>query len=320
MKTEMNTYYFSVIIPLYNKVDYIERAIQSVLDQTHPFFEIIVVNDGSCDGGEKKVGLFKDDRIRLINQTNQGVSAARNNGAAHASFDYFAFLDSDDVWEKSFLEVINVMICDYPFAGIYGTNNYIKFPDGKMSFEKMDYLFNGAKSGIISNYLGLFAKNGRSPFFTSGHCIPRKIFEESGGFMKGVVLTEDSDLWCRIALKHDIAYSPSPLMTYYLEMSNNTVSKIPTTDYQVSMTLQNLLDTNEIKPMLQKSARQLIAFQQISLVKRAILTGNHQIALHKLKDKRIFREYPLKGLYLLPLALLPFGLFSKINKIMKKYT
>jgi len=316
----MNMYNFSVIIPLYNKTGFIERAILSVLNQTHPFFEIIVVNDGSSDGGEKKVELFKDERIHLVNQANQGVSVARNNGAAHARYDFFAFLDSDDVWEKTFLEEINRMICQYPDAGIYGTNNYIESPNGKRWFENMDYLFNGANSGVINDYFGLFAKNGRSPFFTSGHCIPRKIFEESGGFKKGVALTEDSDLWCRIALKHDIVYSPSPLITYYLEMPNNTVSKIPSSDYQVSVTLQNCLDTNDVKPEQQNSVRKLVAFQQISLIKRAILTGNHRIALNKLKDKRIFREFPLTGLFLFPLALLPFSLFNKINQFKKKHT
>lgn len=319
MVSETTNNYFSVIIPLYNKVEYIERAIRSILDQTYPYFEIIVVNDGSVDGGEKKVELFKDERIVLVNQTNQGVSAARNTGAKHAKYDYYAFLDGDDVWSETFLELANRLILQYPNAGIYGTNNYFEYPNGKIHFELYEDLFGRETSGIIKDYFGLFAQTGKSPFSNSNICIPKKIYEEFGGYKVGVTLTEDSDLWCRIALKYDIAFSTTPLATYFLDLPNNTFSKIQSENYQVSKTLQNCLDTMQVKPEYIRSVSRLIAFQQVSLVKRAILTGNHRIAIQKLMDKRVLLEYPTKFLFLLPLALLPHGFFHIFNRFIKKF-
>jgi len=103
MRNELNNY-FSIIIPLYNKEEYIERAIKSILNQTYQNFEIIIVNDGSNDGGEKKAASFDDKRIKVINQQNQGVSSARNTGANIANYEFLAFLDADDIWKKDNLE------------------------------------------------------------------------------------------------------------------------------------------------------------------------------------------------------------------------
>ena len=70
----------SIVIPLYNKEDYIAKTIQSILTQTFQNFEIVIINDGSTDGSVKEVQCFEDKRIRLFEQTNAGVSAARNRG------------------------------------------------------------------------------------------------------------------------------------------------------------------------------------------------------------------------------------------------
>ncbi len=93
----------TVIIPLYNKEQFIARAIDSVLTQKHQDFELIVVDDGSTDESAKVVRNFADPRLRLISQANQGPGAARNRGAREASSDYLAFLDADDEWMPEFL-------------------------------------------------------------------------------------------------------------------------------------------------------------------------------------------------------------------------
>lgn len=82
---------FSVVIPLYNKELSIGNTIQSVLDQTCQDFEIIVVNDGSTDNSAAVVEAIEDDRIRLIHQENQGVSAARNRGIEETRGEWVAF-------------------------------------------------------------------------------------------------------------------------------------------------------------------------------------------------------------------------------------
>ena len=88
----------SVIIPLYNKSQYIARTLDSVLAQTFQDYEVIVVNDGSTDDGPRIVRQYRDPRLRLVSQENRGLSGARNRGIAESRTDWVAFLDADDEW------------------------------------------------------------------------------------------------------------------------------------------------------------------------------------------------------------------------------
>lgn len=94
----------SVVVPLYQKAPYVARSIRSILAQTRPPDEIIVVDDGSTDGGGEVVARIGDPRIRLLRQRNAGPGAARNRGLAVAKGSLVAFLDADDTWEPRFLE------------------------------------------------------------------------------------------------------------------------------------------------------------------------------------------------------------------------
>lgn len=297
--------FFSIIVPLYNKVEYVERAINSILNQTYQNFEIIIVNDGSSDGGEKKAESISDTRIRVVNQRNQGVSIARNSGADIAKYDFLAFLDADDVWLDTFLEEVNMLINRYPKAGIYATNNYFIYPNGKIIFEKYDWLFHGDESGIIVDYFATFVKMGKSPFSNSNVCIPKNIYKEVGGYMPGVKLTEDSDLWCRIASQNDIAFSIIPLANYYLGTTGNTHFLFEPKDFQVTMTLIEMIKNKQIKPEKIKSINKLIAFQQLSLIKRSILTGHRLFALKRIMKLNMIYYFPLEVIKCLAVLLIP---------------
>lgn len=111
----------SVVIPLYNKEKQIAKTLQTVLNQTYQDFEIVIVNDGSTDGSVDEVKKFLNPRIRLINQKNGGVSAARNRGIEEAKGEYIAFLDADDLWDIDHLEVLYQLILAYPKNGAYAT-------------------------------------------------------------------------------------------------------------------------------------------------------------------------------------------------------
>ena len=112
---------FSIIIPLYNKANYITKTIQCVLKQTVQSFEIIIVNDSSTDNSLNIVSNIQDERITIYTKPNGGVSSARNYGIKKAKFDYIVFLDADDLWEEDFLSSINQLIQRYPQAGMYCT-------------------------------------------------------------------------------------------------------------------------------------------------------------------------------------------------------
>ena len=102
---------FSIIIPVYNVEKYIVKCIESVINQTYKNYEIIIVNDGTKD---KSINLIKNYNITLINQKNQGLSVARNNGIKKATGDYILFLDSDDYLEPELFEKLNENITNKP--------------------------------------------------------------------------------------------------------------------------------------------------------------------------------------------------------------
>ncbi len=111
--------FFSVIIPLYNKENYLKNTLNCVFNQTFVDFEVIVVNDGSTDNSIKVVEEYKDERLIVIHQKNQGVSVARNTGMAHAKANYLCFLDADDLWKTNHLQVFYDTIAKFPEAKMY---------------------------------------------------------------------------------------------------------------------------------------------------------------------------------------------------------
>lgn len=102
---------FSIIVPVYNVEKYIEKCIDSIEMQTYNDYEVIVVNDGTKDNS---INLIKNRNVKIINQKNNGLSAARNTGVKHAKGEYLIFLDSDDYWEEDLLMEINKSLENKP--------------------------------------------------------------------------------------------------------------------------------------------------------------------------------------------------------------
>lgn len=88
----------SIIMPAYNSANYIKDSIESVLAQTYPYWELLIIDDGSSDNTAEIVRAYTDERVRYLHQVNKGVAAARNYGIKNASGRFLAFLDSDDIW------------------------------------------------------------------------------------------------------------------------------------------------------------------------------------------------------------------------------
>lgn len=199
---------FSVIMPLYNKAAYVEKAIRSVLEQTYPHYELIVVNDGSKDDSAVIAEeLLKDvSNAQLINQVNAGVAVARNNGVAQAKGDYVCFLDADDWWEVSFLQEMQQFIKDYPESGIWGTNYwYVKKGKTHISVP--------CETGYI-NYPKEYVNSSAMPLWTGSVCMKKFTFEKYNGFPVGIKLGEDFLLWTRIAVDYKVAFLNKAISFY----------------------------------------------------------------------------------------------------------
>lgn len=224
---------FSVIIPLYNKAPYIRKALESVFAQTYTDYELIVVDDGSTDDSASIVQQFIDERlkvkgeetsravtstynlspityklsVRLITQSNAGVSAARNSGVAASSGDYIAFLDADDWWEPTYLEKMAQLIEDYPKAGLYASN-YVYYKPGKTRVA-----VNNIETGYF-NYPKAYYEGDSMPVTSISVAVPRKVFEEVEGFPFGIKLGEDFLLWSKIAMQYKMAFLNEALAWY----------------------------------------------------------------------------------------------------------
>ena len=226
---------FSVIIPLYNKAPYVKKALESVFAQTYTDYELIIVDDGSSDDSaviaeeyireaNKAIRLlgeqdltssphrlsdsdFASSPVLLVNQQNQGVSAARNNGVAQSHGEYIAFLDADDWWEPTYLERMAKLIEDYPEAGLYASN-YIYYKPGKTRVA-----INNIATGYF-NYPKAYYEGGAMPVTSISVAIPRNVYDEMGGFPLGIKLGEDFLLWVKIALQYPVAFLNEPLAYY----------------------------------------------------------------------------------------------------------
>lgn len=218
----------SVVIPLYNKAPFIERALHSVLSQTIQDFEIIVVNDGSQDGGEILVRDFKDSRILLINQKNQGVSAARNHGIDVARSELVAFLDADDEWLPDFLETILRMREKWPDAGMYSTTWYYQDEKSNTRTLRKTPKVPTNWEGIVPSTLesAAYALDNSFPGCASSIAVPRKIFCEVGKFNEDAIIWEDPDMWGKIALFYPCAHTTIPHAIYYRNETSITANTI----------------------------------------------------------------------------------------------
>lgn len=199
---------FSIVIPIYNKCNYIKRAIESVLDQTYEDFELIIVNDGSTDNSLEIVNSFIDPRIKIINQRNFGVSVARNNGVKISNYNFIAFLDADDWWHSTFLGELVTLIQNYEDATLYGINYYY-VKNGKYRIE-----WKGLPENFVSGYIdyvSIYAKSFCVPINCSFVAVRKSTFLDMGGFCPTLRLGEDFNLWIRLALTGKVAYLNKPL-------------------------------------------------------------------------------------------------------------
>lgn len=206
----------SVIVPTYNRADLVGRAVLSVLNQTFPAHEIIVIDDGSHDETRAVLAPF-GDRIRYIYQANQGVSAARNRGIREATGNLIAFLDSDDTWEPWKLAVQLSCLSQFPDLVLIGTNAWevneqgIAKPDFMRTYSAYKW-YNQARSHfqeqqfVLGTICGtLFFGDFSSPMFlgnffvTSTVLVRRDILVHAGPFDPDMRNAgEDYDLFWRI--------------------------------------------------------------------------------------------------------------------------
>lgn len=196
---------FSVVIPVYNRKKIVRRAIESVINQTHPAREIFVVDDGSTDGTAEELELDYPETT-VLKQANSGVSTARNRGITASRADWISFLDSDDEWLPEKLERQAQWIANHPNYLLCHCDEY------------------WIRNGVRVNPGIRHAKSGGWLYFKclplcvispSAVVIHRKVFSDVGLFDQKLPACEDYDLWLRITQKYPVGYLDQKLLIKY---------------------------------------------------------------------------------------------------------
>jgi len=276
---------FSVIIPLYNKGPHIARAIESNLQQTIQNFEIIVIDDHSRDGGPAIVRSYDDPRISLIEQDHRGVSYTRNHGVSLATTDYIAFLDADDEWMPHHLETILRLIENYPEAGMFTTAYKNQNAEGKIQWAIYKCIPDAPWEGLLPDYFRSCAI-GDYPVNSSVVVIPKKIFNEMGGFVEGYWYAEDADLFGKIALKYPVAFSWEFGAIYHEEALNRACDREYPCNYEepfVKFARAALLK-GEVRPDLVDSVNEFITRREMHRAYCNLHDGNLKTAYSILKQ------------------------------------
>jgi glycosyltransferase involved in cell wall biosynthesis len=293
----------SVIMPCYNSEAFLAEAIHSVLAQTFQQFELIVIDDGSTD---RSAEILADhgDRIRVISQANQGVSAARNAGIAAAKGDFIAFLDSDDYWESDFLGAMvegmadpqtAIAYCGWQNVGVGAGKPYV--PPDYEGADKMHHLLRFASLWPIHAIL-----------------IRRSMMPTGVPFNPRYPACEDYDLWLRIASFHHIKLVPR-VLAYYRKHgeANATSDQARVARFNLLVKKRFLADFPALRRNIPRARlRGYLAGGVVDRGYRCLWKGDlknaHGIFRHALAARVVgFRD--LK--YALP-ALLPFDLFARL--------
>ncbi len=204
----------SVVMPLYGKRREVARAVRSVLAQGRADFELIVVDDGSTDGGAQVVAREADRRLRLLRQEHAGVSAARNRGIEAARAQIVAFCDADDEWEPGHLEALLALARSHPEAEVFATGYYRAGPDGRRRPNVLRGLAAGFESGVLADYFRLAAAS-EPPLHTSSVAVRVSALRAVGLFPQGVAAGEDLLTWARLAARFTIAYDRRPTAVFH---------------------------------------------------------------------------------------------------------
>lgn len=204
----------SVIIPTYNRVDYLSQALKSVFDQSLRPFEVIVVDDGSNDGTADMVLAWRPE-VRYFWQNHKGVSAARNRGLDEARGQVIAWLDSDDLWERGFLSATVSMLAAEPELDCVYTGLVRIDSEGSLLPQSSHKVVHPAQlyDSLVEH----------CNIQTSTFVARRECFEQAGRFDTNFDICEDYDMFLRLAKVCRIAGIPHPLIRYRVH-AQNTVS------------------------------------------------------------------------------------------------
>jgi glycosyltransferase involved in cell wall biosynthesis len=218
----------SVVIPTFDRVRFLERAIRCVLDQTFADHEVVVVDDGPTDAIAALVSSQPDPRVRLVrHERNRGVAAARNTGIAASRGRWVAFLDDDDLWLPTKLER-QLELADRESAAVVHTLVYVADGDGNVYEGPSEAGFALFREVAAAGYPYDWLLR-RSSFFINTFLVRRDCIDRVGGFDVSLAAVDDLDFVHRLRRSYDLRLVDEPLAKYCFHAGNHSHDKDPQT-------------------------------------------------------------------------------------------
>lgn len=254
---------FDIIIPTYNRAQFLPRAINSVLNQSIKSFQLIIVDDGSTDETAEILRSYQDHpQITIVTQKNAGVSSARNTGVKYAKAHWIAFLDSDDEWLTDKLKLTQIFIENNPNLQFIHTEELWIRHNVRVNLPKK---FDKSSENIFERSLDFCLI---SP---STVVMSKELFYQYGPFNEEFPVCEDYDLWNKILSHEAIGYIDIPLTKKYGGHEDQLSTKYFGMDYWRFKSLTELYKDNALT--LEK--KELIK-QRILLKGSILLKGFHK--------------------------------------------
>ena len=206
---------FSIIVPVYNVEKYIDNCLKSIKNQTYKDYEVIVVNDGTKDNS---MDIVKKYDVAVVEQKNQGLSAARNTGVKHATGEYLIFLDSDDSWNKDLLKELNKSLKNKPDVVRFQIQETYENSDDKKEYKETPF---EGKNGVEA--FNLITKY---HFVENAWCyaIRKDYYEKENFSFKVGTIHEDFGLTPLIIIKANIVNSIDYIGYNYLQRQGSIMS------------------------------------------------------------------------------------------------
>lgn len=277
---------FSVVIPLYNKARFVETAVHSALEQTLPALEVIVVDDGSTDGGAQVLAHIDDPRLRVVRQPNAGVSAARNRGIDLARGDWICFLDADDAYHPEFLAALVRAHEACPEADVLGTRFRTVDDTSGKPFEPWAVPESFCEVELIDDLRQRWMR--QTTLCSSSIAVSAaRLASMQPRFIEGENWGEDLDMWFRLADQTPVAVVNAPYATVRDEVpgslsKHQRPNRLP--PFLERMRQQALDGT--IPERHRRSALWFVAQQQLTLAREALSAGERLTALRWLVQAR----------------------------------
>ncbi len=260
----------STVIPTYNRWPMVRRAVQSVLEQDIDPGEVVVVDDGSTDGTVEHLNREYGAQVRVLQQPNRGVSAARNAGIKASTAEWIALLDSDDQWHADKLRIQQQALANNP----------------QMRFCHSDEIW--VRNGVRVNPMKKHAKQGGEIF---AHCLPlcaitpsstlihQSVFQRIGFFDESLPACEDYDFWLRCCAHYPVLYVSQKLLTRYAGHDDQLSRRYWGMDRFRVRALARLILSAELDSSKREMAtRELLAKMGV-LKQGALKHGNRQLLL-----------------------------------------